>query len=70
MEEVISLDTTNLDGDIPSISLNDEPKSVDFGSGIELLMNDKIKGKENAESSDQVAESLADELNELSNINF
>lgn len=68
MEEVISLDTTNLDGDIPSISLNDEPKSVDFGSGIELLMNDKVKGKEGGESSDKVAESLADELNELSNV--
>ena len=55
MEEVISLDKVDLGG--PSISLDEDPKSVDFGMGLELLMNDKHK-----KGGDKPSKDAADEL--------
>jgi hypothetical protein len=52
-----------------SIDLNDKPKT-NFGSGIELLMNDKVKNYSSATTIDLgELDRLEDELNELSNIN-
>ena len=52
-----------------SINLNDKPKT-NFGSGIELLMNDKVKNYSSATTIDLgELDRLEDELNELSNIN-
>ena len=65
MEE-ISLDTVKLN-DKP-ISLNsDAPKSVDFGVGIELLMNDKVK-KGNDKSDPSV--DINKEINDIQNIDL
>ena len=59
MEE-ISLDAVKID-DVP-ISLNDNTqKSVDFGVGIELLMNDKIKkGSDKPDSASDIKKELTD----------
>lgn len=67
MAEVI--DIGSLDS-IPSFSLNDGRKSTNFGGGIELLMNNKVKeGKGRSDSGDvdlgELTE-LENELNELS----
>jgi len=52
-----------------SIDLNDKPKT-NFGSGIELLMNDKVKNASNSTTIDLgELDRLEDELNELSNMN-
>ena len=66
MEE-ISLDAVKLDDNVPSVSLNDDgPKSVDFGVGLELLMNDKhVKNGKNSSSSD-----MKKELNDIENIDL
>ena len=66
MEE-ISLDAVKLDDNVPSVSLNDDgPKSVDFGVGLELLMNDKhVKNGKNNSSSD-----MKKELNDIENIDL
>jgi hypothetical protein len=75
--EVIDINTTM--GDTPVISLNDDPKSsssepkqsVNFGSGIELLMNDKRKSDPNKKGGDIDIGDLNDlenELNDLSDI--
>lgn len=62
--EVIELDLEPI-----SIDLNDKPKT-NFGSGIELLMNDKVKNSSSATTIDLgELDRLEDELNELSNIN-
>ena len=66
MEE-ISLDAVKLDDNVPSVSLNDDgPKSVDFGVGLELLMNDKhVKNGKSNSSSD-----MKKELNDIENIDL
>ena len=47
------IDITNLD--TPSISLNEgNLKSANFGSGIELLMNDKLKSGGDKSNPDQI----------------
>ena len=52
-----------------SIDLNDRPKT-NFGSGIELLMNDKVKNSSSATTIDLgELDRLEDELNELSKVN-
>ena len=72
--EVIDINTM---GDTPVISLNDEPMSaepkpsVNFGSGIELLMNDKRKSDPNKKGGDIDIDDLNDlenELNDLSDV--
>jgi len=51
-----------------NINLGDEPKT-NFGSGIELLMNDKKKSSEHATSIDvSELDKLEDDLNDLSSI--
>jgi ribosomal 50S subunit-associated protein YjgA (DUF615 family) len=67
MEEVISLDKVDIGG--PSISLDDEPKSVDFGMGLELLMNDKHK-KGGDKPSKDAADELKKELDDITSINL
>tara|TARA_A200000113_G_C8832951_1_gene344318 strand:- start:5 stop:1387 length:1383 start_codon:yes stop_codon:yes gene_type:complete len=63
MEEV---DLSNLEP--ISINLGEEPKT-NFGSGIELLMNDKKKSSEHATSIDvSELDKLEDDLNDLSSI--
>ena len=75
--EVIDINTTM--DDTPVISLNDgppssssEPKpSVNFGSGIELLMNDKRKSDPNKKGGDidiGDLDDLENELNDLSDV--
>ena len=66
MEE-ISLDAVKLDNNVPSVSLNEDgPKSVDFGVGLELLMNDKhVKNGKSNSSSD-----MKKELNDIENIDL
>jgi hypothetical protein len=52
-----------------SINFNDKPKT-NFGSGIELLMNDKVKNSSSATTIDLgELDRLEDELNELSKTN-
>ena len=72
--EVIDINTM---GDTPVISLNDDPPaaepkpSVNFGSGIELLMNDKRKSDPNKKGGDIDIDDLNDlenELNDLSDV--
>ena len=65
MEE-ISLDTVKLN-DKPISLNNDAPKSVDFGVGIELLMNDKVK-KGNDKSDPSV--DINKEINDIQNIDL
>ena len=66
MAEVIDIDTLD---DIPVINLSRDKSSrpsVNFGGGIELLMNDKKRnegGKGNSEI--DLDDELKDELNEL-----
>lgn len=67
MEEVISLDKVDLGG--PSISLDEDPKSVDFGMGLELLMNDKHK-KGGDKPSKDAADELKKELDDITAINL
>ena len=70
MAEVIDIDTLD---DIPVINLSREKSSrpsVNFGGGIELLMNDKRKnegGKGNSEIDLDDITDLENDLNELSN---
>lgn len=64
MEEV---DLSNLEP--ISINLGEEPTKTNFGSGIELLMNDKKKSSEHATSIDvSELDKLEDDLNDLSSI--
>ena len=63
MEEI------ELDLEPISIDFNDKPKT-NFGSGIELLMNDKVKNSSSATTIDLgELDRLEDELNELSKSN-
>jgi hypothetical protein len=72
--EVIDINTM---GDTPVISLNDDPMpsdpkpSVNFGAGIELLMNDKRKSDPTKKGGDINIDDLNDlenELNDLSDV--
>jgi len=60
MEEIIDLDSENVNITDPTIS---KPE-VDFGGGIELLMNDKKKSS----SKPNVEHSIEKELNDLNDI--
>lgn len=67
MAEVIEISSLGTKG--PSIKLNDEVNkpSVNFGDGIELLMNDKRKNESKADISLGDLSKLEDELNSLTN---
>ena len=67
MAEVIEI--SSIDSNGPTIKLNDEvdKPSVNFGDGIELLMNDKRKNESKSEVSLGDLSKLEDELNDLSN---
>ena len=52
-----------------SLDINEPPSSVNFGSGIELLMNDKKKSINNGALDLGDLDTLEDELNELSGNN-
>ena len=70
MEEIIDI-SSSID-ELPSINLSSNKPSVNFGGGIELLMNDK-RTKPNVSSEINLADldELEDELNGLSSdINF
>ena len=67
MAEVIEISSIDTKG--PTIKLNDEvdKPSVNFGDGIELLMNDKRKNESKADVSLGDLSKLEEELNDLSN---
>lgn len=70
MEGVISLDKIPGD-DGPSISLDDGGlKSVDFGIGAEMLMNDKHKKGGSEKPSESAAVDLKKELDDIQNIDL
>jgi len=63
MDDIIELSTLDLDNDF---NFESAPKSTNFGSGIELLMNDKIK--DNKPSSDIDLDDLNNLENELNDL--
>ena len=78
--DVIEIDTDNIDlgeidiesfnNDMHSDNDNDNKQSVNFGSGIELLMNDNSKSNNQKSSKIEIDDinNLEDELNSLSKI--
>ena len=63
MAEVIDIGISKIDDNGPTISLNDNssaPKSVNFGPGLDMLMNDKRK-----QSSGPSSDINLDDLNKL-----
>jgi hypothetical protein len=65
MEEIIDIGLNDLEP--ININLQDSRSSVNFGPGIELLMNDKVKSSNNMSSVDLgELDNLEAELNELS----
>ena len=71
MEE-IKLDNIETFGSSNEISLDNdtELKNVDFGSGIELLMNDKVKNSTKKSESSNSLKNLENEISEIENINI
>ncbi len=71
MEE-IKLDNIETFGGSNEISLDNdtELKNVDFGSGIELLMNDKVKNSTKKSESSNSLKNLENEISEIENINI
>jgi hypothetical protein len=72
MAEIIDIGITKIDNDTPSINLNQGytgQKSVNFGPGVDMLMNDKKKSS-NQETMSEIniddLNHLEDELNNLS----
>ena len=63
MDDIIELSTLDLDN---NISFGSAPKSTNFGGGIELLMNDKIK--DNKPTSDIDLDDLNNLENELNDL--
>jgi hypothetical protein len=63
MDDIIELSTLDLDN---NISFGSAPRSTNFGGGIELLMNDKIK--DNKPTSDIDLEDLNNLENELNDL--
>jgi hypothetical protein len=63
MDDIIELSTLDLDN---NFNFGSTPKSTNFGSGIELLMNDKIK--DNKPTSDIDLEDLNNLENELNDL--
>ena len=63
MDDIIELSSLDLDN---NISFSSAPKSSNFGSGIELLMNDKIK--DNKLTSDIDLDDLNNLENELNDL--
>ena len=66
MSEVIDLG--ELKGDNISLNIDDKLPSVNFGSGIELLMNDKRKGDTSKNNSDININDLDDLEKELKHL--
>ena len=66
MEEVIDIGSSNSESIALDLKKPDETPSVNFGSGIELLMNDKKKNTNVANLDLGDLDTLEDELNELS----
>lgn len=69
MDDIIEISELNMDDGFGDNSWDSKPKSSNFGSGIEFLMNDKIKDKSSNPSSDiDLADlnNLEQELNDLS----
>ena len=76
----VSLDIQEVDlGDVDigssskkevSLNLNDDLKASNFGSGIELLMNDKVKNSSGKSSSkkDEGLSSIEKELDNIDNV--
>ena len=62
MDDIIELSTLDLDN---NISFGSTPRSSNFGSGIELLMNDKIKDKPSSDIDLDDLNNLENELNDL-----
>ena len=71
MEE-IKLDNIETFGGSNEISLDNdtELKNVDFGSGIELLMNDKVKNSTKKSESSNSLKNLENEISEIENVNI
>ena len=75
MAEVINLNDTNvptitLNNSNPSTPTSSSQPSVNFGSGVELLMNEKVKNNDSEKNSDinlTDLNNLEKELNDLSN---
>jgi hypothetical protein len=71
--EVIDIGLNDLEPisiDLGASNSGNSGKSVNFGSGIELLMNDKLKQQSSKMSVDLgELDKLEDELNELSGVN-
>jgi hypothetical protein len=66
MAEIIDIGITKIDNDTPSIKLNEgfsSQKSVNFGPGIDMLMNDKKKSF----NQETISEINIDDLNHLEN---
>ena len=60
----VNLDNINLGGETKEISINnDELNNSDFGNGIELLMNEKVKN--NSKSYSNNVSSLESDLNNI-----
>src|SRR6056300_681020 len=66
MEEVIDIGPSNLEPISWDLKKQEDTTSVSFGSGIELLMNDKKKTTSVANLDLGELDNLEDELNELS----
>lgn len=66
MEEVIDIGPSNIEPISLDLKKQDDTPSVNFGSGIELLMNDKKKTTNVANLDLGELDNLEDELNELS----
>ena len=72
MEEIKIDDINTSYGGIKEISLDDnigDLQSADFGSGIEFLMNDKVKNSKGNVSSNSIKD-LEDDLKDLENIDI
>ena len=66
MEEVIDIGPSSAEPISLDLKKSDDTPSVSFGSGIELLMNDKKKSTNVANLDLGELDNLEDELNELS----
>ena len=69
MEEVINIGPSNPEPISLDLKKQDETPTVNFGSGIELLMNDKSRDTKKSSSNIEIEDitKLEDELNNLSN---
>jgi hypothetical protein len=66
--DIIEISTLDLNDTSDSIFINSSKKSTNFGSGIELLMNDKLKESGGSLKSDIELEDLNNLENELNNL--